>query len=72
MCSVFHTWAFDDVMSFEYLKSEYLIISRTNRAFEVTNIFPLVSQVLSFKHTKQTSKSVAATTFKHWRNKRKA
>ena len=30
-----HAWAFDDVMTSEYLKSENLIISGTKRAFEV-------------------------------------
>ena len=33
------------------------------RAFEVKQTFFLVSQVLSFRHTKQTSKNVADTTF---------
>ena len=33
MCFVFHAWAFNDVMPFEYLKSQNLIISRTKRAF---------------------------------------
>ena len=51
-------------MTFEYLKSQNLIISRTKRAFEVKEktLF-LVSRVLSFRHTKQTSKNVADTTF---------
>ena len=50
-----------------------MIISRTKRAIEVkiTNILPrftsvliyLVSQVLSFKFTKQASKIIADTTF---------
>ena len=42
-----------------------MIISRTKRAFEVKwkTIF-LVSQVLSFRREKQTSKNVAETTFK--------
>ena len=62
---MFHAWAFDDVMIFEYLKILNLIISRTKKAFEVKEktLF-LVSQVLSFGHTKQTSKNVADTTFK--------
>ena len=32
---VFHVQAFDDVMTFEYLKIQNLIISRTKEAFEV-------------------------------------
>ena len=65
MCFVFHAYAFDDVMTFEYLKIQNLIISRTKRVFEVKQkTFFLVSQVLSFRHTKQTSKNVADTTFK--------
>ena len=35
MCFVFHAQAFDDVMAFEYLEIQNLIISRTERAFEV-------------------------------------
>ena len=46
-------WAFDDIMTFEYLKSLNLIIST----------FFLASQVLSFRHKKQTNKNVADTTF---------
>ena len=34
MCFVFHAQAFDDLMAFEYLKSQNLIISRMKRAFE--------------------------------------
>ena len=50
-------------MTFEYLKNESLIISRTERAFEMKQkTFFLVSQVLRF--TKQTRKNVADTTFK--------
>ena len=65
MCFVFHDQAFDDVMISEYLKSQNLIISRTKRAFKVKlKTFLLVSQVPSFRHTKQTSKNVAGTTFK--------
>ena len=42
-----------------------MIISRAKRAFEVKwKTFFLVSQVLSFKLTKQTSKYVTDTTFK--------
>ena len=42
-----------------------MIISRTKRAFEVKQkTFVLTSQVLSFRHKKQTSKNVADTTFK--------
>ena len=32
---VFHAQVFDDVITFEYLKNENWIISRTKRAFEV-------------------------------------
>ena len=46
-----------------------MIISRTNRAFEVKwKTFFLVSQVLSFMYTKQTSKNVADTTLKLFGN----
>ena len=31
---MFHACAFDDVMTFKYLKIENLIISRTTRAFK--------------------------------------
>ena len=43
-----------------------MIFSRTKRAFEVffRKAFFFVSQVLSFKLKKQTSKNVADTTFK--------
>ena len=62
MCFVFHAWAFDDVMIFEYLKCSRLIISRMRRAFKVKRkvFFPCFA---SFIHTKQTSKNVANTTF---------
>ena len=44
----------------------HLIISRTMRAFEVKwKTFFLVSQVVSFRLTKETSKNVADITFKH-------
>ena len=40
-------------------------MSRTKRAFEVKKkTFFLVSLVISFRHTNQTSKNVADTTFK--------
>ena len=35
MCFVFNAWAFDDVITFENLKSQNLIISRTKRFFKV-------------------------------------
>ena len=42
-----------------------MIISRMKRTFEVKQkTFFLVSQVLSFRYTKQTSKNVVDTTFK--------
>ena len=65
MCFVFHAWAFDDVMIFEYAKMfkfDYLKNEKSFRS-EVKSIF-LVSQMLSFRHAKQTSKNVADTTFK--------
>ena len=48
-------------MKFEDLKF-FDIFSRTKRAFEVKNIF-LVSQKLSFRLKKQTSKNVVNVTF---------
>ena len=64
MCFVFHAKAFDDIMTFEWpekLKSDYL---KNEKSFwsEITNIF-LVPKVLSFRHTKQTSKNVVETIF---------
>ena len=42
-----------------------MIISRMKRAFKVKwKLFFLVSQVLSFRYTKQTSKNVVDATFK--------
>ena len=41
-----------------------MIISRMRRAFEVKQNKLSVSQVLSFRHKKQTSKNVTDTTFK--------
>ena len=35
MCLVFHSEAFDDIMTFEYLKSHNLIISRTKRVHSI-------------------------------------
>ena len=65
MCFVFHALEFDDIMTFEHLKSKNLIISRMKSAFEVKEkAFFLVSQAFSFRHTKQTNKNVADTTFK--------
>ena len=62
---MFHVQAFDDIMTFEYLKSENMINSRMKTAFEAKQkTFFLVSNVLSFRHTKQTSKNAADTTFK--------
>ena len=52
-------------MTFEYLKSYNLIISRTKRVFEVKQKTSfLVSQMLSLRHNNQISKNVANTTFK--------
>ena len=48
MCFVFHALAFDDVIRFEYPKSENFISSRTKRAFEDNKkTFCLFSQVLT-------------------------
>ena len=35
MCFVFHSQEFDDVMTFEYLKSHTLIVSRMKRVHSV-------------------------------------
>ena len=62
---MFHAEAFDDVIIFEYLKNWNLIITTTKRAFEVKEkTFFLVSEALTFSHTKHTTKNVADTTFK--------
>ena len=53
---MFYPKSFDDIMKFEYFKLT-LIFSRAKRAFEV-------SQKLSFRLKKQTSKNVADTTLK--------
>ena len=59
MCFLFHAWAFDDVITFEYLKSQNLIISRTKNAFATKwKTFFLISKVLSFRHKKRTSKNL--------------
>ena len=51
-------------MTFEYLNCWNLIISRTKGDFKMTlKTFFLISQVLSFRHTKQTSKNVMGTTY---------
>ena len=61
---MFHAWAFDDIMIFQFLKIQNLIISRMKRAFEVKwKTFVLVSKVHSIKRTKQTSKNVVDKTF---------
>ena len=62
---VFRAQAFDDVMTFEYLKVQNLMISTTKRACEVKyKTFFLVLLALSFRHTKQSSKIAVDTTFK--------
>ena len=48
-------------MTFQYLKFDYLKNEESFR-HEIKRII-LVLQVLSFRHTKQTSKNVADTTF---------
>ena len=55
---MFPALAIDAIMTSEYLKSQNLIILRTKELK-----FFLVSQVLSFRLTKETSKNVADTTF---------
>ena len=51
-------------MTSEYVKSKNLIISRTKRAFQMKKkTFFLVSQVLSFKRTKQAAKNVRDKTY---------
>ena len=57
--------AFDVVMTFEYLKSQNSIIQKEKEPLKVNKktVF-LVLQVLLFRHTKQSSKNVADTTFK--------
>ena len=48
------------------IRKVFLIISKTERVFKVKwKAFFLVSKWLSFRHTKQTSKNVADTTFKY-------
>ena len=56
MCFMFLALAFNDVMTFEYLKKKKSFQS------EIKNIF-LVSKVLFLRHTNQTSKNVPDTTF---------
>ena len=64
MCLVFHALEFNDAMTFKYLKSRNLIISRTKRAFEVKqNTFFLASQLHPGSLTKQTSKNLPHITF---------
>ena len=59
MCFVCRAWDFHDVMTYEYLKSLNLIISRTKIVFEVKiKLFFLISQVLSARLSKETSKNV--------------
>ena len=58
MYLLFYAEAFDDVLKFDYLKFQNLIFSRTERALEVNKkTFFLVSQVLSSRLKKQTSKN---------------
>ena len=64
MCFVFHAQAFDDIMTFEYLKLKFDYVKNEKSFQSEIKTFFLVSQVLSFTHTKQTSKNVADTTFK--------
>ena len=63
MCFVFNAKAFDDVVTSEKLKSDYL---KNERSFRSEKTFFLVSKVLPFRHTKQTSKNVVDTTFKRF------
>ena len=57
-------WWRHDIWKSENLKFDYLKSEKSFRG-EIKNIL-LVSQVLSFKHKKQTSKNVVDTTFKVW------
>ena len=57
MCFAFHAWVFDDVMISKKLKFDYLKNEKSFRS-KIKNIF-LVSQVVSFRHTKETNKNVA-------------
>ena len=59
---MFHVWAFDDVMTSEKLKFDYLKNEKSFRS-KIRIIF-IVLQVLSFKLTKQTIKNVVDATFK--------
>ena len=65
MIFVFHVYAFNDVMTFDYPKSRNLIISRPKRAFELKQKKFLVSKLLSSKNTKETSKNVAKLILKY-------
>ena len=54
-----------DLLSFLFTKDSLKIKKGLERAFEVKQkTFFLVSKVLSLRHTKQTSKNLAKTTFK--------
>ena len=62
MCFVFHALEFDDIMTFEYLKFDYLRNEKNFRS-KTENIFPCFTSTLS-RHAKQISKNVVDTTFK--------
>ena len=58
---VFHTWAFDDVITFEYLKKLKFGYPKNEKSYwsEIKIIIFSFSQVLSFRLKEQTSKNVA-------------
>ena len=56
-------WWRHDIWISKMLEVDYLKNKKSFRS-EIKSIFFLVSQVLSFRHTKRTSKNVADTTFK--------
>ena len=59
MCFVFHSWVCDGAMTFEYLKKLKFDYFKNEEFYKKT--FFLVSQVFSFKYTKQTGKNLADT-----------
>ena len=56
MCLEFHAWAFDVIITYEYLKQDFKLKKKT---------FFLVSKVLSLRFIKQATKNVVDTTFKY-------
>ena len=58
---MFHTYAFDDVMTYEYLKSSIMIVWKLSK---LNKKKVLVLKALYFRHTKQSSKNIADATYK--------